>query len=900
MENTEHKFITVYSSLNAQLSSQSNDQGIVSLRLEKEIGVGLSGAGIAYFVTSQEKLLFVRIDMPEAICKICCNDTAALFLSEKGKVYSIGTDPGCYGILGTGCYESSVVRELPELASVAQISIGKSHAGALTSEGDLYLWGVCPSTSSTLRPSKHSIEVFTIQDFECGKDYNLLMTPGGYIYILGKLGYTHEYNLFETATRVLCPSELEKICIVASRAGEDFAVCLADTGEVYAFDGCMELVKLPSLSYVTVEDIKVVGRDIIGLCQDSFVIVWKMTADVAEHECKVFSYAGTEYSLETGSHIIGESFAHIVIGSSTSQPVLSTGDLLMPYKRTEFGRRLIEKARNSFRKSVSGVDVVRNSFEGSPLLKKINKYTHKNCLSIVRAINIPVKRYFSYIKMFYKIAVIKKRLYKGGLGVLFYKFLVKYIKKNKYKGLVAFKLNTEREKIIEYFKSLSVVNLSKVLTKLVLFKVFNKLDEFTKTKIIYKIVINIENLRKKQILIGYNLLKKIRTMHRFIGIIKKRSEFRMINALETIKSLVRMRKGFSILEKGLKYRLDRTLKHVFFKTNVVLIDKKVSNSLLDLKNCLTLNTLIKVLKKFETRHSKSGFRAIFHINRLKSLKKLLKSRFHSFLQSLTPTYILPSALNLQRCLVNSSSRQKLLALKKILSIKKYLYDDINFLSPIKKYDNGLNQRLDTSRSNFLDSPLKPASRDRTPLPFEAHDTADKLKNYISMWTEFKSKPDPNRKQEKTRNPPWKPSGINFKSFSGDSFKKSYERRRQYSESLRSSKSSMSSDESFCKKIGWNPSNYIKKIRLKKSQDLIKIIAVKAIIRTIKKKINRTWKEFKEIVKARKTEFYKKIIGTSWKLGLYSIGFIKFITFMQKTFLKRFWIGLASVSRNKKN
>jgi len=70
---------------------------------------------------------------------VACNDFVAQFLSDDGRLYSLGRDIKKYGLLGLGStYE---VQQMPVLNSslvdfrIAQIAVGLSHCCALTTGG---------------------------------------------------------------------------------------------------------------------------------------------------------------------------------------------------------------------------------------------------------------------------------------------------------------------------------------------------------------------------------------------------------------------------------------------------------------------------------------------------------------------------------------------------------------------------------------------------------------------------------------------------------------------------------------------------------------------------------------------------------------------------------------------
>ena len=264
-------YISVYPSFTKRLLSQQNALCIEKIYIKKQLKIALSNKGQIYSINYSDVLTLTMISISCSISQISCNSTAALFVSSIGQVYSYGEDPKNLGFLGTGRHSAINIELIPELSYITQVSLGKSHAGALSEQGALYLWGTCASTNNFITPSHHNFDLFTVHEFECGNNYTLILTPGGYVYVIGQLGFTHHHTI-NHSTGIISPPELEKMCAVKARSGKNFVACLMETGDVYSFDGCMDLVKLPAPSYQKIEDIQIVGEKVLGFCESNYLL----------------------------------------------------------------------------------------------------------------------------------------------------------------------------------------------------------------------------------------------------------------------------------------------------------------------------------------------------------------------------------------------------------------------------------------------------------------------------------------------------------------------------------------------------------------------------------------------------------------------------------------------------
>lgn len=177
--------------------------------------------------------------------------------------------------------------------------IGKAHVAVIDRMGHLYTWGTgfngqlgtLAFTVSNQEPTLiESAKIFSAKQVICGEMFTCICTGGGYVYLYGNIGICHELvngrnspglnrqslmrsfsPTFKRDTNGNYPytlPELEHHFTTQIGAGDGFIAILTDTGEVYTFDDCMDLVKMPSTSRSFVKSISSNKHVIYGISKE--------------------------------------------------------------------------------------------------------------------------------------------------------------------------------------------------------------------------------------------------------------------------------------------------------------------------------------------------------------------------------------------------------------------------------------------------------------------------------------------------------------------------------------------------------------------------------------------------------------------------------------------------------
>ncbi|OMJ85276.1 hypothetical protein SteCoe_13437 [Stentor coeruleus] len=909
-------FVVAYSSFEKQLFSFKTDEEIYSIGSTASKTIVLDSKGFIFVLNQTPSLTLAKEIFNFDIIQISCNKNAFLFLSSLGQVFSQGEDTKKSGFLGTGRFSSMSPTQIPNLSSIISISLGKNHAGALSDIGLFYMWGTCHSTNNSPLPSKHSFDLFSIQEFECANDYTLITTPGGYLYVIGKLRLTHNILNNNFTGGIISPPGIERLCIRLSRAGYKFVTCVTDSGDIYAFDGCFELVKLPLPSYHRIDDLRVSGQNIIGNCEDNYVLEWKMTENLAP-DCKIYTFSGQGYKTNNKIKLTGVCKDKIFALSQQENPIQNKFDVFQPYKRTEFGQKLIEKAKKSVRAS-GGMSILRSSMDSSPIIKSFRNLHLQKCQKLVYAINLILKKPFSVVKIYCSSKIMIEKLQsKSIVGILkIYCSSKIMIEKLQSKSIVGI--------LYEYFAKSEFRKKNCFFTKLKLHT-----EKYKKLRNLLKDAANIIFYRAYLEIIksGFTRIKiyfKAQVMIKLFEIFENIQIKQDLRKLKEIDLKVVMKKGFSVwqdlevdlsehcLRKKLRESIEKKIKKLS-KSVGKLFSQNIYQSFMDIKAYTSMRNIHEkifimhksrnisrvflILQNHKIETLRPAFTIFRHLTSLYPLKNLLQKPFQDFLSNLFPRVVSPELICLHRSLLAAQMREQRLSF--IMILKSTIEDEsmnqgLDLLSPIK-FPSQIEETEKSNDQHIRCSTMNLPSN----TSMKKHNTsrsgdAVEFKKYLMWWKEFKTKGVSKKPREGLeKRPPWKPSGVGVKvKGQDDSFRKKLERRRDYSESLRSSRSSFSSEDSFCKKIGWDKWDYIQKIKNRKSKDLSKLVSAKSMFRTINKRFRKYFIDLRSLAMKNPSNLFKKLVGKSWKLGVFNIGLGKLFNVFRRQPLKLLLSALA--------
>ncbi|KAI8473148.1 MAG: regulator of chromosome condensation 1/beta-lactamase-inhibitor protein II [Monoraphidium minutum] len=184
-----------------------------------------------------------KVEGAHDVAAIACGAFHSMALNGAGEVFSWGTND--YGQLGNGstCY-STVPEKVVDLDGipVADVAAGGWHSLALTSGGEVYVWGrgeygrlgVGDRTgSSKLRPHPvRGLEAFTIVQVAAGGTHSMALTSTGRTFIWGRASYGR-LGLGDGARDHYSPIELalpgghERWRVAAITCGGRHSMCLA-------------------------------------------------------------------------------------------------------------------------------------------------------------------------------------------------------------------------------------------------------------------------------------------------------------------------------------------------------------------------------------------------------------------------------------------------------------------------------------------------------------------------------------------------------------------------------------------------------------------------------------------------------------------------------------------------
>ena len=418
------------------------------------------------------------------------------------------------------------------------------------------------------------------------------------------------------------------------------------------------------------------------------------------NECSLYSFNGIGYQISECFNVIGNYKNDIFVCSDCENPVKDKADNFSPYKITEFGQRLIEKARKSVNISKDKFEFIVNSFESCSEIKEYKKFSEKNVKILVFAINRIVKNCFFDVLRYCQAKKFGKKYFCGGLPHVAAKMMNKKILNLKHRVLNVFRLNFEKKSVFKEFFFHGFDILSEIINKIKAKNFFYVLKGFTNAKVIQKSVYCLEKLQKTRKKVCFHKIKKVFAASKIgIFLIKTMLEH-LKKSLESVKIRFFNEKSSKIIAKLLKKREKKKLLRGFVQIKKNYSKNCTQNNISIVRLFQQLNIVLEILNQAKLRQQKTMVIILFDINSFYPLKSLLRSYFRKLLKFLIPKSESFSLLFL-KALTKPVLREKILIFNKIIPSFFYSVDkDFTFISPIKNID----KRDPHERCNTLDFP----------------------------------------------------------------------------------------------------------------------------------------------------------------------------------------------------
>ncbi|XP_057294266.1 uncharacterized protein LOC130622774 [Hydractinia symbiolongicarpus] len=158
---------------------------------------GRAGPRLGYTIKDRKQSVPLKVEAlsDQNIIKVACGLEFTIALTSDGKLFSFGENGS--GQLGLGHYESCVQPTLIESlkdVKISQISCGSEHAGAVTADGDVWLWGSnnkgqlgTGDTEARNLPHEAPSTFWNeeIQDIKCGGEHTVVLSCTGLLYAFG-------------------------------------------------------------------------------------------------------------------------------------------------------------------------------------------------------------------------------------------------------------------------------------------------------------------------------------------------------------------------------------------------------------------------------------------------------------------------------------------------------------------------------------------------------------------------------------------------------------------------------------------------------------------------------------------------------------------------------------------
>ena len=843
------EYISLFKNLGRLLYQTANTNEIESIEVINETWLGLSKTGQLFTIPQSPEASPIQIPLKTQVIFISSNSTCCLLLSSEGQVYSLGLDAQNTGVLGHFNEESKVPFRLSSLRNIEQISLGKTHAGALSISSAFYLWGEITPISAC-EPTVQSFDLFTIQHFECGDGYSLITTTGGYLYIIGSLGHSHKTPKRLGPCGVFAPPNMEKVCVTGSSAGYKFVVFLNENHEAFVFDGCLEIVKLPMQSYQKIEKIHIVGQRILGICEDFGLIEWVLDQGFEDTDCNLYFFTGHSYKQTSTFKIIGKGEDKFFSLSASHSPLQDKSETILPYKRTEFGKKLISKARESVR--ISGnLDFMRSSIDNSPVFKPQRNNELPRCEKLVYSINFVFKKFFSDIKVWAYRDKSCKAFRSRGIFGMFYRNYEKFLHLKLGKGFDGLKVHVELDRFRKKCAREGALGILEVVKRVLMFRGLEGLVFNRRVSVLERVFRIADAKAVKREKLFFRAVKVDLRLWKLKKVLSPKLRLSFAHGFLPVKQEYKQEKSCKSLIKSLKKLVYQNLSCHFTSLQSYSSLIRMHKTIYTLHRSTNISTLLFRLSLLKTSQLRFSFSLVKTLLAVSHLKQVLHTHLHQAITSLVPRLISATLLQLQSSLLQMLLREQHQVMKTLLRssyLDNSIEHEIDMLSPIRNISS--KEEDSQIKCSTLSFPIGGnVSHNRN----NSGQLSD-FQKFMLWYREIKCKTPGKRTQKKQKNekPPWRPSGITIKKNKNEdeTSKKNVKRRRDYSESIRSSKSSLSSEESFCRRIGWDKDHYLMKFKDRKKRELAKLVALSSLRWLLYKKIRRVWKDVKLFVGGR--------------------------------------------------
>jgi hypothetical protein len=239
----------------------------------------------------------------EPVSSISCNSSVILLVTHSGKVFIQGIDISHSGILaipGTFSLSQFEKLDLPLTGKALACSLGSDHAALIDESGLLFTWGSnnagqCGKEGGPgLVPCSSFLKAVKLK---CGEKSTGFVTTGGHLYTLGRLGRPQlcKAKGFKNKDPFILP-ELEYHYVLDFSFGKDFLLVLSEAGEVFVYDDCRVLIKVPLNSFVK----RVACSSETIYCQErrtSVIFEWKILKESKGYECNLRNFTGKAYKI---------------------------------------------------------------------------------------------------------------------------------------------------------------------------------------------------------------------------------------------------------------------------------------------------------------------------------------------------------------------------------------------------------------------------------------------------------------------------------------------------------------------------------------------------------------------------------------------------------------------------